>query len=149
MSMYMDLTGLKPVSVITMGTYKGSTNPSNVVIDTIDSESGVLLITNCTAKTDSQTLSVTLCNNSDGTTGAVTVDSVLATNPECVIPTGGLTAFEALSATGLALVQIRNQGYRYVTVTCTGAGGTGATFEVIALVGMKRDVGSNTVSPTM
>ena len=145
MSTYQDLTVLTPKSVIPMGTYKATANPSNVVIDTIDSEAGVLLISNCTEVTDAQTLSVTLCNNSDGVTGAVTADAKLATNPEEVI--GSLSEFEALTATGFAKLQVCNKGYRYVTVTCTGAGSTGATFQVLALIGTKRNIGS--VAPTL
>ena len=140
MSFVNDLTQLVPKAVIAAGTYKGSTNPTNAVIDTFGSESGVLLICNCTALTDAQTLSVTLCNNADGTTGAVTLDALLATNPEAVVGSTTAAVFEALAGTGITKLQVRAQNYRYVTVTCTGAGGTGATFSILAIVGPQNSV---------
>lgn len=121
-------SALVPAEAIKPGTYLTGTNAAGAAIDNAGFESLTLVLT-CGAVTDAQTLTLQKSsNNSDY------VDVVAA---DCVGGADELAAFKAIADDDDDAVKILGLvgTPRYIKVSCTGDGVTGATFGVVALKG--------------
>lgn len=123
------------VNAVQPKTYKANVDADGAVIDTQTYES-VLLVLGIGAVTDAQTLVVQKGNAADMSDGVNVVAADVL---------GDLADFKAVGANDDGKVKAiqwkRNPNYRYLKITCTGAGATGAAFSVVALRGHGRFAG--------
>lgn len=121
-------SAILPAEAIKTNTYLNGTDAAGAAIDTAKFESLTLVLV-CGAVTDAQALTLQKSNDNSAYVDVVAGDVVGGADE--------LADFKEIGATDDDEVKILGYvgTHRYIKVSCTGAGSTGATFGVAALRG--------------
>jgi hypothetical protein len=120
------------------GTYKSAANPTSAIIDTKDYEGGVLFIISAGSITDAQTFTLVEGDDSNLNDG-VTLTAADAYKVIGQANPASMTLATTDANTVVNFVLYKGEK-RYVKLASTAAGATGATYQILTLRYVPRDV---------